>query len=88
MENAVWHGICNRHNGGTVTIRSEQTPDCYRVIIADDGAGFDTGAPKQDSRPHIGIENVRYRLESMCGGELIINSTPGVGTNAILTIPR
>ncbi len=88
VENAVWHGICNRENGGTVTVRTEKTPDSYRVIIADNGVGFDPAATIQDSRPHIGIENVRHRIETICGGSLTIDSTPGVGTNAVLTIPR
>ncbi len=87
-ENAVWHGICNRENGGTVTIRSEEKPDCYRVIIADDGVGFDPKKPLNDGRRHIGIENVRSRMEIMCGGHLHIDSTPGTGTEAVLTIPK
>ena len=88
VENAVWHGICSLTDGGTVTIRTEKAPDSYRVIIADDGAGFDPDAPKRDGRPHIGIENVRYRMETICGGGLVIDSAPGAGTSAVLIIPR
>ena len=87
VENAVWHGICNRLDGGTVTVRAEKAPEGHRVIIADNGVGFDPEVTPKDGRPHIGIENVRYRMETICGGGLAIDSTPGVGTNAILTIP-
>ncbi len=88
VENAVWHGVCNREDGGTVTIRAEEAPDCYRVTVADDGAGFDPRLSVQDGRPHIGVENVRRRVELLCGGALRVESAPGVGTEAVLTIPK
>ena len=41
-----------------------------------------------DGKTHIGIQNVRQRLEHMVGGTLEITSTPGVGTIATIIIPR
>ena len=42
----------------------------------------------EDGRPHVGIENVRRRLEQVCGGTLIIRSAPGEGTAATIRLPR
>ena len=40
------------------------------------------------NQEHVGIINVRERLASMCGGTLDIQSTPGAGTVAVLSIPK
>ena len=85
-ENAVRHGIGQkRHNAGTLKISSRETAEAYEVIIEDDGAGFDPGAKKaDDGHKHIGIANVRSRLELICGGRLQIESEPGKGTRCTI----
>lgn len=88
LENAVKHGICNKHGGGTVCLRTYRQDHNIYVVIEDDGIGFDiTSAPKDNSRAHIGLENVRYRLKQMCGGSMQIESTPGVGTKVTICLP-
>ena len=49
--------------------------------------GYDIRQTKDDGRTHIGIDNVRYRLENQCGGRLDISSVPGEGTQARIFIP-
>ncbi len=88
VENAVKHGVSKREQGGTVTIRAEEEGNRFRVTVTDDGVGFDAARCAEDGRPHIGIENVRRRLEGMCGGSLAIESGIGEGTKAVLTIPK
>lgn len=88
VENAVRHGVTKRREGGTVTILASETPHEFRVAVADDGVGFDPECRERDGRSHVGIENVRYRVEAMCGGSLSVESTPGEGTNAVITIPK
>ena len=56
-------------------------------VVADDGIGFDMSAPA-DGKKHIGIRNVRERLQAMCGGSLTIESQPGAGTRAVIRIPK
>ncbi len=87
-ENAVKHGLLARENGGTLTIRSRETANCYEVQIKDDGVGFDTSKGFDDSRSHVGIENSRKRLAAMCGGTLSIGSKIDVGTVITITIPK
>lgn len=88
VENAVRYGISKLEEGGTVTIRTAVKEQAYQITIADDGAGFDTQALPKTDRAHIGISNVRERLQKLCGGGLTIESTPGVGTTAVITIPK
>ena len=40
VENAIWHGLMHKEEGGTVTVSVQQPqPDCLRVQITDDGVG-------------------------------------------------
>ncbi len=87
VENAVRHGVLKKERGGTVTLRSGETADSYVVTVEDDGVGMTAEAP-QDGRSHIGIENVRSRLEAMHGGTMRIQSQEGAGTTVTLTIPK
>lgn len=88
VENAVKHGVGKAQKGGTITITTRRVGDVYEVIVKDNGVGFDLLELKQDGRSHVGIENVRQRVQSMCNGELIIESEIGKGTRAVIRIPR
>ena len=87
VENAVRHGVRMKPDGrGTVKIFVEQKPDCYEITVQDDGPGFDATVPPADGKPHIGIYNVRTRLEDH-GGSLTIHSELGRGTAATIRVP-
>ena len=87
VENAVKHGITPKEEGGTVTIDVQEMQDCFVIMVIDDGVGCESKVP-EDGKPHVGIENVRKRLELLCGGELDIKSEVGVGTVVTVTIPK
>ena len=87
VENAIRHGLCGKEDGGTVTICAEKTETEYLVTVMDDGVGFDPAAIREDGRSHVGLENVRERLQLLSGGTLTIASTPGVGTKAVIHLP-
>lgn len=89
-ENAVKHGLLAKESGGTLTIRSRETPNCYEIQIEDDGVGFDSSGNigTDDTRSHVGIDNSRKRLAAMCGGTLSIGSKVGTGTTVTITIPK
>jgi sensor histidine kinase YesM len=91
-ENAIKHGIGKKEGGGTVAISAKEANGGYQIIISDNGAGFDTGKTANgcadDGELHIGINNVRFRLSSQCGGTLDIESKPGEGTTARIFIPK
>ena len=58
------------------------------ISVSDNGVGFDTNEERNDGRTHIGISNIRSRIENMCGGTLEVTSKIGVGTTAIIKIPK
>lgn len=88
VENAVRHGVLRREEGGTITIRTEETDELYQIIVSDDGVGFVSSQDKTDGHTHVGISNVQERLSAMCGGTLVIQSKTGMGTTAAITIPK
>ena len=102
VENAVKHGISREHVQLHILIRSCKEGACSRVIIEDNGPGFDperelspTSAPEggatpdmdRDREARIGLSNVRGRLELLCGGSLTIAPRPGGGTTVTVSIP-
>jgi signal transduction histidine kinase len=73
--------------GGTIRVVSYETDTHYCVSVVDDGGGFDTST-LSDDRKHVGLRNIRERLKVMVGGTLEIESTIGVGTKVVITIPK
>lgn len=88
VENAVKHGVCKKPGGGTVRLCTQEHADRFEVVVRDDGAGFDTAAAPNDGREHVGIRNVRQRLWAMCNASLAVESKPGCGTTATISIPK
>ena len=99
VENAVRYGITKKEDGGTIKISTEKANDNVVITVTDDGVGFDlnreqgTGSREHigyqldNQRSHVGLENVRSRLRTMCGGSLEIQSEQGVGTTVAIIIP-
>lgn len=88
VENAVKHGVTKQRGGGSVTISTRETENAYLVMVIDTGVGFDPERYPEDGKVHIGIRNVRERLQNMVNGTLSITSSPGNGTTAMITIPK
>lgn len=70
-----------------VNLSLEQYPDHLCLSLEDDGCGFDTHEPVQDSLGHFGLNIMRARAAQV-GGILEIDSSPGEGTRLCLTWPR
>ena len=87
VENAIKHGLMKLEKGGTIRVVSYETDADYRILVEDDGVGFDTSR-LLDAKKHIGIRNIRDRLNVMVGGTLEIESTQGVGTKVLIRIPK
>lgn len=87
IENSIKHGLMKLSKGGIVRVSSYETDTHYCVSVEDNGAGFDT-AILLDERKHIGLRNIRGRVEAMCSGTLTVESTPGIGTKVVISIPR
>ena len=87
VENAIKHGLMKLQKGGTIRVVSYETEQDYCVLVEDDGVGFDTSV-LLDEREHVGIRNIRGRLQAMVNGTLEIESTIGVGTKVLIKIPK
>ncbi|MGN0614245.1 MAG: sensor histidine kinase [Porcipelethomonas sp.] len=86
VENAVKHGISRKEEGGTITLKTAEENGFIIISVADDGVGFDVHdhGMSGDSRSHVGLENVKSRVESYPGGKFTVESEKGKGT--IVTI--
>ena len=82
VENAVKHGILKKIEGGTVKIKTYETDEAHVVEISDDGVGFDPNKAK--GKNHYGINNVRYRLSTMCKGDMEMYSEVDRGTTVFV----
>ena len=85
-ENAIRHGVRIREDG-VVNVRTRLEGNAHLIVVEDNGKGFDVNALKNDGGKHIGINNVKSRIEQMCGGTLSIDSRVGEGTTVTLRIP-
>lgn len=87
VENAIKHGLMKLNHGGTVIICSYETEENNCVSVHDNGGGFDM-AQELENGKHVGLRNIKERLKIMCDGTLEIHSSPGVGTTAVISIPK
>lgn len=88
VENAVRHGICSKEEGGTLKLSTMELEDSYQIIISDNGVGFDKNAEPTDQGLHIGLNNAKARLETMCHAQVDIESAIGEGTTVTVVIPK
>ena len=86
VENAIRHGVRYKKDG-YVVVRSYLRGDFHEIIIEDNGKGFEESDMHKTDRAHIGVSNVRERIEKMCEGTVDIDSKLGQGTSIIIRIP-
>ena len=90
MENAVKHGMDPDADPLYISIRTQRplkgsrTDSGTEIIVEDTGSGFD---PSDKDKPYTTLENIRQRLEMMCGGSMTIQPRDGGGTLVTITIP-
>ncbi|MGB6133147.1 MAG: two-component regulator propeller domain-containing protein [Acidobacteriaceae bacterium] len=80
--NAVLHGRPSR-----VVVRVSFARDDLLLQVSDDGVGFDPGTVMSAEDRHYGLAGMRERVQSV-GGEFLLDSMPGRGTNLKVRIPR
>ena len=80
-------GNAIRHGGATrVEVAGSVEPDRIVFTVRDNGSGFDPASCAGPAQGHFGLEGVRNRLAKL-GGAFTIESTPGGGTTAVVSIP-
>ncbi len=95
VENAVRHGVLGtrRAQGGSVTIEARVAGPDVELRVHDDGGGIDPAAVPAllaGTGGGIGLANVDARLRATFGERyaLRIESEPGRGTTAVMTVPN
>jgi signal transduction histidine kinase len=79
LANVVYHARA-RH----LTVALAGAPSTTRLVIRDDGVGFDPAVPITPG--HFGLAGIRERAQ-LIGGLLNVTSRPGSGTTVELSIP-
>lgn len=84
VNNAIKHA-----NASYIAVHLEETPDTLRLLIEDNGQGFDYEATMTNygKRASLGMINIQDRAEAM-GSDLAINTAPGKGTRISLEVPK
>ena len=78
------HNVVKHANASCATIRiSAEGDDRLRLMVTDDGDGFD---PDEVPRGHLGLIGMRQRVD-LVGGELRVESTPGSGSTIDAVVP-
>jgi signal transduction histidine kinase len=83
------NNIIKHAQAKNVLIRITGTPDHFRMIIRDDGKGFDPAQVQERyaQRGSFGLLNMQERATRI-GGDLQITSSAGQGTTVTLTVAR
>ncbi len=83
VENAVWHGIANLPQGGSVRLRCARNEGILNIELEN---SFDPEA--QTRRGGVGLANVRRRLETRYGPQAMLTAGPdGNCFRAALSLP-
>jgi signal transduction histidine kinase len=81
VTNAARHG-----NPSNIAVRLYYDADAVRLIIEDDGCGFETADAASCRGGHFGLLGMRERAGKI-GGRLLITSTWGHGARVELLVP-
>lgn len=98
VENSLRHGLVDEESGelrGLVTIAASQRDGQLVLQVTDNGRGIEPAvlqklmsgeAPEKNGR-HIGLSNIRKRLEYLYGGKTGFYIASGRGTSITITLP-
>ncbi|HEY8340457.1 MAG TPA: GAF domain-containing sensor histidine kinase [Egibacteraceae bacterium] len=74
--------VAKHAHASSVSIRAWTRSGTVHLVVSDDGVGFSSAAPAVGR----GLENMRERA-NLLGGELRVDSRPGLGTTLTLSVP-
>lgn len=80
----VIHNVAKHAHATEIRLRLALEPGGFRLVIEDDGRGYDSDAPGLPEAD--GLANLQSRLRQI-GGACIRRSSPGRGTTVEMTVP-
>jgi len=88
VENAIKHGLEPKVDGGEILVRAQNEGNRLKLTVCDTGLGLDA-PPADTNSTHIGLSNIRERLQALYGARATFSLDPNTpsGVIAHLTIP-
>ncbi len=98
VENALFHGLDDVDTGrktGWIQVSMREEPDHLRLTVSNNGAPIRTdmlarlneGEPLPDGSPHIGLANIRRRLNLIYGDDASLTITSREVTTVTIRMP-
>lgn len=90
VENAVFHGISKKKEGGTVEVSVKRDGGLIRIKIDDNGAGIPHDKLQQiegGDHSRIGLKNPLKKFKLIRNASLHVYSEEGKGTTVIILLP-
>lgn len=91
VENAVFHGISKKKEGGTIEVSVQREGQFIRIKIYDDGVGIPEQKLEQlmnEENTRIGFKNPMKKFKLIKNASLRIYSKEGKGTTVIILLPE
>lgn len=86
VENAIRQDERVREQG-FIRVSASREGDFHEVIVWDNGTGFQNGSKHVSDPLHVDLNNVRERVERLCGGTMEVETFPTDGTIVTIRIP-
>jgi two-component system LytT family sensor kinase len=89
VENSIKHGIADKLDGGTITLRAYRAGERLVIEVEDDGVGIPEAERAGIPGKGIGVSNVRERLQVLYRRDyrMTIDSQEGRGTRILIDVP-
>lgn len=91
VENAVFHGISKKPEGGTIEVSVQREGQFVRIKIHDNGVGIPAKKLQQlmnEESSRIGFTNPFKKFKLMKNVSLRLNSEEGKGTTILILLPK
>jgi signal transduction histidine kinase len=80
------NNVAKHANATEAKVYLARQPDALRVVIEDNGVGFDASAPRSPDRRGLGLIGIRERASHL-NGTVLIDSARGRGTRIVVELP-
>lgn len=93
VENAVCHGLEPKDGNGHISVNISKKTGVLRIIVADDGIGFDAEEVKKENKDkghtQVGLLNTDKMIKNLYGEEygIRLDSRRGIGTEVTIILP-
>ncbi|WP_100402264.1 hybrid sensor histidine kinase/response regulator [Bacillus sp. FJAT-42315] len=91
VENAVFHGISKKQEGGTIELSVQRDGDFVCIKIQDDGVGIPEAEQQRlmnKQNPRIGFSNPFKKIKLMKNASFQLLSKEGEGTTIMISLPE